>query len=78
MNVTKKHHQDFMEQLHELRYQRQKNIPLTCTHDVNSVCCSGDIVAIKVLCKCVESSDNLNDQIKKSPYIHVSNDVDSE
>ncbi|CAF3077096.1 unnamed protein product [Rotaria sp. Silwood2] len=76
LSATEEQYQEFMKQLCELLYQQQKNIPVICTHDVHSVRCSGDIVAIKILCKCAESSDNLNNQMKKSSDIHLSNDSD--
>ncbi|CAF3760562.1 unnamed protein product, partial [Rotaria sp. Silwood1] len=78
LSGTEEQHQEFMKQLRELLYQQQKNIPVICTHDVHSVRCSGDIVAIKVLCKCAESSDNLNKQMKKSSDIHLSDDSDEQ
>ncbi|CAF3920490.1 unnamed protein product [Rotaria sp. Silwood1] len=78
LSATEEQHQEFMKQLRELLYQQQKNILVICTHDVHSVHCSGDIVAIKVLCKCAESSDNLNNHMKKSSDIHLSNDSDEQ
>ncbi|CAM4940035.1 unnamed protein product [Rotaria socialis] len=56
----------FIEQLDELIKQQSKQILLIKTHDLNSKCCSGDIVAVQLLCACVDSSSHTHVQNNNS------------
>ncbi|CAF1327049.1 unnamed protein product [Rotaria sp. Silwood1] len=69
------HHQQFIEQLRELLKQQSKHISLIQTHDLNSKSCSGDIVAVQLLCTCGNSSNRVHGQDKNSSSNDLSNDT---
>ncbi|CAF2056294.1 unnamed protein product, partial [Rotaria magnacalcarata] len=65
----------FIEQLDELIKQQSKQILLIKTHDLNSKCCSGDIVAVQLLCACVDSSSHAHVQNNNSLNNDLSDDA---
>jgi hypothetical protein len=67
-----------MKKLHELVNQQQMNIVLIDTHDHNSTCCSGDIVAIQILCNCKSLSNITHTSKKHSLNALLSDDVSTE
>ncbi|CAF3851389.1 unnamed protein product, partial [Rotaria magnacalcarata] len=66
---------DFMKQLSELLQQHQTNFSLIYTHDYNSTVCSGEMVAIQVLCQCIESYDTTCIRKKNFLNNHASNEI---
>ncbi|CAF4042117.1 unnamed protein product [Rotaria sordida] len=76
LTKTTEQNQQFLKHLRKFLNQQHKNISLTYAHDLNSTCCSGDIVAIQVLCKCVESSNCMYDENNICSNIYVSNTID--
>ncbi len=52
--------QQFIEQLKIFLNGQGKNVSLKYDHKLDSVCCSGDILSIQLLCKC-EDDYNKND-----------------
>ncbi|CAF4397905.1 unnamed protein product [Rotaria magnacalcarata] len=65
----------FIKQLDELIKQQSKQISLIKTHDLNSKCCSGDIVAVQLLCACVHSSSHTHRQNHNSLNNDLSDDA---
>ncbi|CAF4715405.1 unnamed protein product, partial [Rotaria magnacalcarata] len=66
---------DFMKQINEILQQHQNNFFLIYTHDHNSTTCSSEVVAIQVLCQCVESYDSTCIQKKNSLNNHSSTEI---
>jgi hypothetical protein len=75
MSTRTKQGDQFIQQLRELVSRQEMTIPIIETHEHNSVTCSGDIIAIQVVCQCSKSSDTTDDQVKRPNKIDSSKDV---
>ena len=57
------------------KQERQRNIPIIYSHKSTTSACSGDILAIHVLCKCVQTHEEAQIQHEKIFNIGLPTDV---
>jgi hypothetical protein len=69
---------DFLRQLKELVAQQKLPISIVDTHDHHSTGCSGDVIAIEVVCKCSKANRPTNDERTRSTNIDPVSDVSVE
>ena len=73
--TTTEHDRQLLGELEQILNAHGKAIPLISSHDENSRCCSGAIVAIQILCKCQKLSGNIHNSTKNYLKICSSNEV---
>ena len=62
----------FIEQLKIFLNEKGKNISLKYDHNLDSTCCSGDIIAIQLVCKCQDDYNEDNIVENNSSALSVS------
>jgi len=66
-----------VEQLRRFLVEQKQNVSVNCNHDINSTSCSGNIVSIQVICKCVELPSNMHNQENNSSDLLIPINVSS-